>query len=39
MSGILAIARRDLRAYFASPKAAAIFWFFLIFMGFSSITL
>lgn len=34
MSGILAIARRDLRAYFASPKAAAIFWFFLIFMGF-----
>jgi ABC-2 type transport system permease protein len=34
MSGIIAIARRDLRAYFASPRAAAIFWFFLIFMGF-----
>jgi ABC-2 type transport system permease protein len=34
MSGIFAIARRDLRAYFASPKAAAIFWFFLLFMGF-----
>lgn len=33
MSGILAIARRDLKAYFSSPKAAAIFWFFLIFMG------
>jgi ABC-2 type transport system permease protein len=34
MSAIIAIARRDLRAYFTSPKAAAIFWFFLIFMGF-----
>jgi ABC-2 type transport system permease protein len=34
MSAIMAIARRDLRAYFASPRAAAIFWFFLIFMGF-----
>lgn len=34
MSSILAIAQRDLKAYFASPKAPAIFWFFLIFMGF-----
>jgi ABC-2 type transport system permease protein len=34
MRGIIAIARRDLRAYFSSPRAAAIFWFFLIFMGF-----
>lgn len=34
MNSILAIAGRDLKAYFASPKAAAIFWFFLIFMGF-----
>jgi ABC-2 type transport system permease protein len=34
MSSILTIAGRDLKAYFASPKAAAIFWFFLIFMGF-----
>ena len=34
MSSITAIARRDLRAYFSSPRAAAIFWFFLIFMGF-----
>ena len=34
MNGILAIARRDLKSYFSSPKAAAIFWFFLIFMGF-----
>jgi ABC-2 type transport system permease protein len=34
MSGILAIAKRDLKAYFASPKAPAIFWFFLLFMGF-----
>ena len=34
MSTVLAIAGRDLKAYFASPKAAAIFWFFLLFMGF-----
>ncbi len=34
MRGVIAIARRDLRAYFSSPRAAAIFWFFLIFMGF-----
>lgn len=34
MSAILAIAGRDLKAYFASPKATAIFWFFLMFMGF-----
>ncbi len=34
MNSIMAIARRDLRAYFSSPRAAAIFWFFLIFMGF-----
>jgi ABC-2 type transport system permease protein len=34
MNSIIAIASRDLRSYFASPKAAAIFWFFLIFMGF-----
>ena len=34
MRGIIAIAQRDLRAYFSSPRAAAIFWFFLIFMGF-----
>ncbi len=34
MSSIFAIARRDLKAYFASPRASAIFWFFLIFMGF-----
>lgn len=34
MSSILAIAGRDLKSYFSSPKAAAIFWFFLIFMGF-----
>jgi ABC-2 type transport system permease protein len=34
MGTVIAIARRDLTAYFASPRAAAIFWFFLIFMGF-----
>lgn len=34
MSSVLTIAGRDLKAYFSSPKAAAIFWFFLIFMGF-----
>ena len=34
MSSILAISGRDLKAYFSSPKAATIFAFFLIFMGF-----
>jgi ABC-2 type transport system permease protein len=34
MSAALTIAKRDLRAFFGSPKAAAIFWFFLMFMGF-----
>lgn len=34
MGAILTIAGRDLRANFASVKGGAIFWFFLIFMGF-----
>lgn len=34
MGPVLSIARRDLKSFFASPKGAAIFWFFLIFMGF-----
>jgi ABC-2 type transport system permease protein len=34
MGGILAIGRRDFKAYFSSPRAPAIFWFFLLFMGF-----
>jgi ABC-2 type transport system permease protein len=34
MSAVMTIAWRDLRSYFASPKGAAIFFFFLGFMGF-----
>lgn len=34
MSPVMTIAWRDLRSYFASPKGAAIFFFFLGFMGF-----
>ncbi len=33
MGPIFTIAGRDLRSYFTSPKGAAIFWFFLIFIG------
>ncbi|MEY4630011.1 MAG: Inner rane transport permease YbhR [Pseudomonadota bacterium] len=33
MSVILTIAKRDLKAYFVSPKGGAILFFFLIFMG------
>jgi len=33
MSAALAIAKRDFRAIFASPKGGAIFFFFLMFMG------
>lgn len=33
MSSIFTIAWRDFKSYFASPKGAAIFFFFLIFMG------
>lgn len=33
MGSILTIAWRDFKSYFASPKGAAIFFFFLIFMG------
>jgi ABC-2 type transport system permease protein len=34
MSAIWSIAKRDFQGYFVSAKASAIFWFFLIFMGF-----
>ena len=34
MNAILTIARRDLRSFFTSPKGWAIFFFFLLFMGF-----
>jgi ABC-2 type transport system permease protein len=34
MSAVITIAMRDFKAYFASPKGAAIFFFFLLFMGF-----
>ena len=34
MTPVLTIAWRDIRSYFASPKGAAIFFFFLGFMGF-----
>ncbi len=34
MGAIVTIARRDLKSYFTSPKGAAIFFFFLLFMGF-----
>lgn len=34
MSAIMAIAKRDFAAAFASIKGSVIFWFFLIFMGF-----
>lgn len=34
MSAVFTIAWRDIKAYFASPKWAAIFFFFLMFMGF-----
>ncbi len=33
MGAVFAIARRDLASYLAAPKAAAIFWFFLMLMG------
>lgn len=34
MSAVMTIAWRDIRSYFASPKGAAIFFFFLGLMGF-----
>lgn len=34
MSQVMAIVRRDLLGYIAAPKAAAVFWFFLLFLGF-----
>lgn len=34
MKAIFTIARRDILGYLSAPKAAAIFWFFLIIMGF-----
>jgi ABC-2 type transport system permease protein len=34
MSAVFTIAKRDLQSYFSNLKGAAIFWFFLIFMGF-----
>lgn len=34
MGSVFAIAARDIKGYLSTPKAAAIFWFFLIFMGF-----
>ena len=34
MGSVLTIAMRDFKSYFASPKGAAIFFFFLLFMGF-----
>jgi len=34
MNAIITIAMRDMKSHFTSPKGAAIFWFFLIFMGF-----
>lgn len=34
MTAVFTIAWRDVRSYFASPKGAAIFFFFLGFMGF-----
>lgn len=34
MSAVIAIARRDLKAFFTSSKGWAIFFFFLLFMGF-----
>jgi ABC-2 type transport system permease protein len=33
MNSVFTIAARDFKAFFSSPKAFAIFWFFLIFMG------
>ncbi len=33
MGAALTIAKRDMKSFFASPRGAAIFWFFLIFMG------
>jgi ABC-2 type transport system permease protein len=33
MGAVFTIAKRDITSYFASPKGAAIFFFFLIFMG------
>jgi ABC-2 type transport system permease protein len=34
MGSVFAIAARDIKGYLSTPKAAAIFWFFLLFMGF-----
>ena len=34
MNAVMTIAWRDIRSYFSSPKGAAIFFFFLGFMGF-----
>jgi len=33
MGPVLTIAGRDLKSYFTSPKGAAVFWFFLMFLG------
>lgn len=34
MGSVFTIARRDILGYLSAPKAAGVFWFFLIFMGF-----
>ncbi len=34
MRAVLIIGKRDIKGFFTSPKGVAIFWFFLIFMGF-----
>lgn len=34
MSAVMTIAKRDIKSFFATPKGSAIFFFFLVFMGF-----